>query len=130
MSRFKWPQGPVHLLVISILIGIIPHKWEGPMIVEDETGFGLSYLNTFGLIPLLAAVYWIQKGLWKRRIYLFNKVTIFPGAASLIIFFMGLGLGLFAASAFRDFSYWWAVGGIIFIAFLINVILISGKMQD
>ena len=130
MKIFKWPRGPVYILLLAVLIGLVPQQWEGPLIIEDGTGNGLSYLNLVALLPLLIAVTWIQNGLWKRRIYLFNKVTIYPGAASLIIFFMGLGLGLLTASAFREFFYWWAVGGIIFLGTLINVVLISGKMLE
>ena len=130
MNYLEWPRGPIILLILSVLIFALPEQWEGPFLFRISNGHGLSIVDSFALIPLLISAAWIQKGLWKRRIYLFNKITMYPGSASLIIFFMGLGLGLLIASAFNDFFYWWGVGGVLFMIFLINVVLISDKMRD
>jgi hypothetical protein len=125
----EWPRGPVIILAIAIFLFALPDRWEGPFLLDISEGHGLSLMDTFALIPLLASAVWIQKGLWSRRIYLFNKITLYPGSASLLIFFIGLGLGLLIASAFNNFYYWWAVGGLIFIIFLGYIVLISGKMN-
>lgn len=130
MKVLSWPKGPVILLSLSILVFALPAQWEGPLILSIGEGHGLSLLDTFALIPLMASAIWIQKGLWARRIYLFNKITMYPGSASLLIFFIGLGLGLLIASAFNTFFYWWAVGGLIFVILLVNIVLISGKSQN
>jgi len=129
MKFIEWPRGPVYLLALSILIFALPENWEGPYLLNISEGEGLSLIDTIALIPLLISVGWIQKGLWSRRIYLFNKITIYPGSASLLIFFIGLGLGLLIASAFNNFYYWWAVGGLTFIVLLVYIVLISGKMK-
>jgi hypothetical protein len=126
-SILKWPKGPVYLLMIALLLFLIPSRFEGPLLFEIIDEHGLSITDLFAMIPLLASVTWIQRGLWKRRIYLFNRVTLYPGATTLIIFFMGLGLGMVIASAFFNFHYWWAVGGVFFIFFLVVVVLKSGK---
>lgn len=128
MKLKEWPRGPVILLCISVLLFALPDAWEGPLLLAVGNGHGLSLIDTIALAPLLFSTFWIQKGLWSRRIYLFNKITLYPGSASLLIFFIGLGLGLLIASAFSTFSYWWAVGGIIFIPLLLYIVLISGKM--
>jgi len=129
MKIIEWPRGPVVLLIISILLCAVPDKFEGPMLLNSGSGYGLSLIETIALIPLLVSAGWIQKGLWSRRIYLFNKITLYPGSASLLIFFIGLGLGLLIASAFSTFAYWWALGGSIFILLLLYIVLISGKMN-
>ena len=129
MKAIEWPRGPVFLLSLSILIFAIPGQWEGPYLLTIGDGQGLSLLDTIALVPLLISAGWIQKGLWGRRIYLFNKITMYPGSASLLIFFIGLGLGLLIASAFNNFYYWWAVGGLTFIFVLLYIVLISGKMN-
>ena len=129
MKAIEWPRGPVFLLSLSILLFAIPMQWEGPFLFNIGEGHGLSLLDTLALVPLLISAGWIQKGLWGRRIYLFNKITMYPGSASLLIFFIGLGLGLLIASAFNNFYYWWAVGGLTFIFILLYVVLISGKMN-
>ncbi len=126
-SILKWPRGPVYLLILALLIFLIPSSLEGPLLFEIEDEQGLSLANLIALIPLLVSVTWIQRGLWKRRIYLFNRVTLYPGATTLIIFFMGLGLGMLIANAFYNFHYWWAIGGSFFIIFLVVVVLKSGK---
>lgn len=123
----KWPKGPVYLLVVAILIFLIPSRLEGPLIFEIDDEQGLSMADMIALIPLLTSMTWIQRGLWKRRIYLFNRVTLYPGATTLIIFFMGLGLGMLLANAFYNFRYWWAIGGSFFLIFLVMVVLKSGK---
>lgn len=127
MTFYKWPKGPVILLIFSILMFLIPKSFEGPEIFSFGSYQGLSVLNTMALIPLLFSVYWIQRGLWRRRIHLFNRVTLYPGAGSLIVFLMGLGLGMLIAAGFKDFQYWWAIGGILFIFVLIVVVLKSGS---
>jgi hypothetical protein len=130
MQLFRWPRGPVYFLVITILMVMVPDKWEGPVLYTIDSGHVLSLVDALAMIPLLVSVIWIQRGLWNRRIYLFNKVTLYPGSAVLMIFFMASGLGLFFASAFSGFHYWWAVGGIIFITMLINIVLISGHSPE
>jgi hypothetical protein len=130
MKAIEWPQGPVLLLFIAIIIFAVPAQWEGPFLLKISEGHGLSLLDSIALIPLLISTAWIQKGLWGRRIYLFNKITMYPGSASLLIFFIGLGLGLLIASAFNNFYYWWAIGGMIFIFILLYIVLISGKMKE
>jgi hypothetical protein len=127
MKYLEWPRGPVIFLILSILMFLLPERWEGPYLMNVNGGNGLSLLNTLAVFPLLISAGWIQKGLWSRRIYLFNKITIYPGSASLLIFFIGIGLGLLIAAAFSEFSYWWAVGGIIFLSLLIYIVLVSGK---
>ena len=129
MKTMEWPRGPVVILAIAIILFALPDSWGGPFLLDISEGHGLSLIDTIALIPLLISAVWIQKGLWSRRIYLFNKITLYPGSASLLIFFIGLGLGLLIASAFNNFYYWWAVGGFIFIIFLGNIVLISGKMN-
>ena len=129
MKTMIWPKGPVIILALAIILFALPDSWEGPQIFSISEGHGLSLLDTIALIPLLISAIWIQKGLWSRRIYLFNKITIYPGSASLLIFFIGLGLGLLIASAFNNFFYWWAVGGFLFIALVGYIVLISGKMN-
>jgi hypothetical protein len=129
MKFMVWPRGPVILLALAILIFALPPQWEGPDLLNISQGHGLSLVDTIALIPLLISAIWIQKGFWARRIYLFNKITIYPGSASLLIFFIGLGLGLLIASAFNNFYYWWAVGGSVFIVLLVYIVLISGKMN-
>ena len=129
MKAIEWPRGPVFLMSLAILIFAVPTQWEGPYLFKIDEGNGLSLLNTIALIPLLISIAWIQKGLWGRRIYLFNKITMYPGSASLLIFFIGLGLGLLIASAFNNFYYWWAIGGITFLLILVYIVLISGKMN-
>jgi hypothetical protein len=126
-SILKWPRGPVYLLILALLLFLIPSGFKGPLLFEIEEEQGLSLVNMIALIPLLVSVTWIQRGLWKRRIYLFNRVTLYPGATTLIIFFMGLGLGMLIANAFYNFRYWWAIGGSFFIIFLVVVVLKSGK---
>lgn len=123
----KWPRGPVYLLILALLLFLIPTHLEGPLLFEINEERDLSVADLLALIPLLASVTWIQRGLWKRRIYLFNRVTLYPGATTLIIFFMGLGLGMVIANAFYNFGYWWAIGGSFFIVFLVVVVLKSGK---
>ena len=129
MKTMEWPKGPVIILVIAIFLFALPDRWDGPNLLDINDGHGLSLMDLIALLPLLISAIWIQKGLWSRRIYLFNKITIYPGSASLLIFFIGIGLGLLIASAFNNFYYWWAVGGFIFIIFLVYIVLISGKMQ-
>ena len=129
MKAIEWPRGPVFLLSLAILIFAVPAQWEGPFLFKISEGHGLSLLDTIALIPLLISTAWIQKGLWGRRIYLFNKITMYPGSASLLIFFIGLGLGLLIASAFNNFFHWWAIGAITFIFTLIYIVLISGRMN-
>lgn len=126
-SILKWPKGPVYLLIIALLLFLIPSRYEGPVLIRIEDEPGLSVADLIALVPLLVSVTWIQRGLWKRRIYLFNRVTLYPGATTLIIFFMGLGLGMVIANAFDNFHYWWAMGGSFFIILLIVVVLKSGK---
>jgi hypothetical protein len=130
MQILRWPRGPVYFLLLTILIVIVPDKWEGPVLYRIDSSHVLSLLDAIAMIPLLISVVWIQKGIWKRRIYLFNKMTMYPGSAALMIFLMALGLGMFFASAFSGFHYWWAVGGSIFLIALVNVILISGHSPD
>lgn len=130
MKLIEWPRGPIYVLSLSILLFTLPDNIEGPFLMNISEGHGLSLLDSFALIPLLISVGWIQRGLWKRRIYLFNKITIYPGSASLLIFFIGVGLGLLIASAFNNFYYWWAVGGAIFMLLLVYIVLISGKMNN
>ena len=130
MHILRWPRGPVYFLLITILLVIVPERWEGPVLYTIDSGHVLSLVDTIAMIPLLVSVIWIQRGLWSRRIYLFNKVTLYPGSAVLIIFFLGIGLGMFLASAFSTFHYWWAVGGTIFIIMLVNVVLISGHSPE
>ena len=129
MKAIEWPRGPVILLSVAVLIFAVPTQWEGPFLFKIGEGHGLSLLDTIALIPLLISASWIQKGLWGRRIYLFNKITMYPGSASLLIFFIGLGLGLLIASAFNDFFYWWAIGGMTCIFTLVYIVLISGRMK-
>ena len=102
---------------------------EGPVIFKIDGEHNLTLANAIALVPLMISAVWIQRGIWKRRIYLFNKVTVYTGPAVLIIFGMGLGLGMFLANAFREFNYWWAVGGLLFIIMLVNVVLISGHSE-
>lgn len=123
----KWPRGPVYLLILALLLFLIPTHLEGPLLFEINEERDLRVADLLALIPLLASVTWIQRGLWKRRIYLFNRVTLYPGATTLIIFFMGLGLGMVIANAFYNFRYWWAIGGSFFIVLLVIVVLKSGK---
>lgn len=129
MKLFNWPHGPIILLTFSILIFALPDSLEGPELFNVGEGHGLSLMDLVALIPLLISAGWIQKGLWGRRIYLFNKITVYPGSASLLIFFIGLGLGLLIASAFNTFNYWWAAGGLIFIILLSYIVLTSGKTK-
>jgi hypothetical protein len=129
MQLFNWPRGPVYILIIAILMILIPGWMEGPVIYKIDGQHNLTLVNAMALIPLMISAAWIQKGIWKRRIYLFNKVTVYPGAAVLIIFSMGLGLGMLLANAFREFHYWWAIGGSFFIIMLVDVVLISGHSQ-
>jgi hypothetical protein len=129
MKLIEWPRGPIYLLSLSILLFVLPDNKEGIYLLNIGEGHGLSLLDTLALIPLLISVGWIQKGLWSRRIYLFNKITMYPGSASLLIFFIGLGLGLLIASAFKTFLFWWAIGGAIFILLLIYIVLTSGKSR-
>jgi hypothetical protein len=117
------------LLLLAIIIILIPARWEGPVLYDFNPAPRLSLVDLIAMIPLIISVTWIQNGVWKRRIYLFNKVTIYPGSAVLIVFAMGLGLGMLLASAFFSFHYWWAVGGLTFIIMLVNVVLISGHSQ-
>jgi len=126
----EWPRGPILLLIISILVFALPEQMEGPDLFGISNGHGLSLIDSLALIPLLISAIWIQKGIWKRRIYLFNKITMYPGSASLIIFFIGIGMGLLIASAFSSFYYWWIIGSILILALLINVVLISGRMHS
>ena len=126
-AHFTWPRGPVYLLIFAILLFFVPKHLEGPRIISADTDHGLTILNTLALVPPIVSVYWIQRGLWSRRIYLFNRITIYPGAGSLLIFGMGLGLGMLIASAFAEFNYWWAVGGILFLTVLVLIVLKSGK---
>ena len=128
MKFSEWPHGPVILLCVSVVLFTLPDAWEGPLLLAVGNGNGLSLVDTIALLPLLISTFWIQKGLWGRRIYLFNKITMYPGSASLLIFFVGIGLGLLIASAFNTFLYWWAVGGILFVLLLLYIVLISGKM--
>ena len=127
---FRWPRGPVYLFFLAIFIIFIPDPWEGPVLYNIDSEHNLSLADLFAMVPLLISVTWIQRGVWKRRIYLFNKVTIYPGSAVIIVFFMGLGLGMLLASGFSSFRYWWAIGGILIISTLVNVVLISGHSQD
>ena len=129
MQIFNWPRGPVYLLIIAVLIIMLPKWLEGPVIYEIDDMHHLTLANAIALVPLMISVTWIQRGIWKRRIYLFNKVTIYTGSAVLVIFSMGLGLGMLLASAFFSFHYWWAVGGFLFLIMLVNVVLISGHSQ-
>lgn len=126
MQILRWPRGPVYLLLVAILLILIPVRWEGPVFYKINEQHELSVANALAMIPLLISVAWIQRGLWKRRIYLFNKVTLYPGSGVLIVFAMGLGLGMLLASAFYTFHYWWAIGGIFILSTLVNVVLISG----
>ena len=130
MPNFRWPRGPVLLLLLSILLILVPERWEGPVIYIIDDRHALTVLDCIAMIPVLISVTWIQRGIWKRRIYLFNKVTMYPGASVLIVFSMGLGLGMFFAAAFYSFRYWWAIGGIIFMFMLINVVLVSGHSKN
>ncbi len=127
---FSWPRGPVYLLLLSIFLFFIPKNLEGPLLIAAGENQGLTFLNTLALIPLLISVYWIQQGLWKRRIYLFNRITIYPGAGSLLVFGMGIGLGMLIASAFNSFNYWWAIGGSLFLLILVIVVLKSSLSDD
>ena len=129
MQVFNWPRGPIYLLIIAFLIVLIPGWMEGPVIFKIDGEHNLTLANAIALVPLMISAVWIQRGIWKRRIYLFNKVTVYTGPAVLIIFGMGLGLGMFLANAFREFNYWWAVGGLLFIIMLVNVVLISGHSE-
>jgi len=126
-SALKWPKGPVFLLILSLLIFMVPSSLKGPVLLKISEEHSLSLINMLALIPMLVALIWIQKGLWKRRIYLFNRVTLYPGATTLMVFIMGLGLGMVLAHAFSGFRYWWAIGGAFFITILVAVILKSGK---
>lgn len=125
----RWPYGPIYLLLIPILLFMVPKKFEGPVLFTFSDGQSLTLLNTLAIIPLFVALFWIQRGLWKRRIYLFNRITIYPGAGSLIVFLMGLSLGMLIASGFNDFNYWWAVGGLLFIIILIAIMLKSRREE-
>ena len=125
----RWPKGPVYLLVIALLIFLIASRFEGPLIFEINNEHGISLADLIAMIPLLISITWIQRGIWSRRIYLFNRVTIYPGAATLIVFSMGLGLGMLLAHAFYTFRYWWMIGGSLFIIILVTVVLKSGDMK-
>jgi hypothetical protein len=129
MNIIGWPRGPIYLLSLSILVFVLPEKMEGQDFLRINEVQSLSLLDSIAIIPLLISVAWIQKGLWNRRIFLFNKITMYPGSASLLIFFIGVGLGLLIASAFNAFNYWWAIGGAIFLLLLIYIVLTSGKSR-
>jgi hypothetical protein len=129
-SFFRWPRSPVYILILAIILILIPDRWEGPVLYQIDNEHNLSLVDLVAMVPLLASVTWIQRGVWKRRIYLFNKVTIYPGAAVLIVFFMGIGLGMLMASGLLSFRYWWAVGGILVLTTLIKVVLVSGHSQE
>ncbi|HLF33461.1 MAG TPA: hypothetical protein VI583_04460 [Cyclobacteriaceae bacterium] len=129
-SFIRWPRSPVYILILAILLILIPDRWEGPVLFQIDSEHNLSLIDLVAMAPLLASVTWIQRGVWKRRIYLFNKVTIYPGAAVLIVFFMGIGLGMLLVSGFSAFRYWWAIGGILVLATLIDVVLVSGRSRD
>jgi hypothetical protein len=120
----------VYLLAFAIALILVPDRWEGPVLYEINTEHKLTIVDLIAMLPLLVSVTWIQRGVWKRRIYLFNKVTVYPGAGVLIVFGMGLGLGMLLASAFFTFRYWWAVGGSLFIIMLVNVTLTSGRSPE
>jgi hypothetical protein len=128
-SVLRWPKGPVYLLVLSLLIFLLPSSLKGPVMFQLSEDNYLNMANMLAFIPLVVSLIWIQRGLWKRRIYLFNRVTMYPGATTLMIFIMGLGLGMLLAHAFSDFSYWWAIGGTIFIIPLVIVVLKSGRID-
>ena len=103
MKAIEWPRGPVFLLSLSILLFAIPVQWEGPFLFNISEGNGLSLLDTLALVPLLISAGWIQKGLWGRRIYLFNKITMYPGSASLLIFFITIFFYFFTLFTNRIF---------------------------
>jgi hypothetical protein len=130
MFGIKWPRGPVYLLVILILLVLVPDRWEGPVVYRISSDHSISILDSIAMVPMFFLLIWIQKGIWKRRIYLFNRVTLYPGAAVLMVFSMGLGLGMLLSSAFFTFRYWWAIGGLVFIIMLMAVILVSGKSPE
>lgn len=123
----RWPKAPVYLLLISILLFLVPPSLEGPVLIDFPEASDLSVTDLVALIPLMISVIWIQKGLWHRRIYLFNRVTLYPGATTLLVFSMGLGLGMLLAHAFSAFRYWWAIGGATFIIMLAIIVWKSGR---
>ncbi len=127
---FRWPRGPVYLLLFAVFLILIPDPWEGPVLYKIDSEHNLSLIDLISMIPLLISVTWIQRGVWKRRIFLFNKVTLYPGAAVLVVFFMGLGLGMLLASGFSSFRYWWAIGGVLILTTLINVVLVSEHSRE
>ena len=109
-SILRWPKAPVYLLLISILLFMVPVSLEGPVLIDFQEASDLTITDLIALISLMTSVVWIQKGLWRRRIYLFNRVTLYPGATTLLVFSMGLGLGMVLAHAFSTFRFWWAIG--------------------
>jgi hypothetical protein len=125
----KWPKAPVYLLMFSILLFLVPASLEGPVLFDFQGASALSLTDLVAVIPLMISVIWIQKGLWRRRIYLFNRVTLYPGATTLLVFSMGLGLGMVLAHAFSTFRYWWAIGGASFIIILAIIVWKSGRSE-
>ena len=128
-SILRWPKAPVYLLLISILLFLVPASLEGPVLIDFQGGSDLSVTDLAAMIPLMISVVWIQKGLWRRRIYLFNRVTLSPGATTLLIFILGLGLGMLLTHAFSSFRYWWAIGGATFIFILAIIVWKSGNSE-
>ena len=129
-SMLRGPKAPVYLLLISILLFLVPATLEGPVMIDLPETSDLSVTDLIAVVPLMISVIWIQKGLWRRRIYLFNRVTLYPGATTLLVFVMGLGLGMLLAHALSAFRYWWAIGGAMFIIMLAIIVWKSGRTDE
>jgi hypothetical protein len=125
----KWLLSCGLLLMLAIILFAIPANVEGPVLVPISPGHGLSLVDIFGLVPLLAAVGILGIGVTRRRERLSIAVARMPWAASTVAFAGGLGLGLLFASVF-PFFWWWAIGAALFTLALTVVVLTAAGVME
>ena len=115
------------MVAIAIALLAAPARVEGPVLVPISPGHALSVLDSVALVPLLAGLAWLYRGVWVRRYRLYDAARASPAKAGLGAFAAGLGVGLLVASAFSTFWWWWAVGATLFLAMTLAAVVVAAR---
>jgi hypothetical protein len=94
MKRAAWLYVGLGLIALALLIFFGPKRYEGPVLLPISREHAVTAQDIVALVPFLAGSLWLSIGLWQNRESLLSLVSRWPGRAVLLVFAVGIDLGL------------------------------------